>query len=99
MVSCASCSKKHGIRLQSLFQSTQRNWSRKAVGSFPGRLQNKVQKEVATFIEEMEAIGDVWTPDQVEDVYGDSTLEETLADRKGSLGTFFDIIVKVINRD
>ena len=49
------------------------------------------------FIEEMEAIGDDWTPEQVEDVYGDSTLEEALADRKSALGTFFNIIGKVIN--
>ena len=48
---------------------------------------------------EMEAIGDEWTPEQVEDVYGDSSLDEALADRKASLGTFFDIIEKVINRD
>lgn len=54
-------------------------------------------KDVAVFIEEMEAIGDDWTPEQVEDVYGDSTLEEALADRKSALGTFFDIIGKVIN--
>ena len=40
---------------------------------------------------------DDWTPEQVEDVYGDSTLEEALADRKSALGTFFDIIGKVIN--
>lgn len=57
------------------------------------------KKDVTTFIEEMEAIGDEWTPEQVEDVYGNSTLDETLADRKSSLGAFFDIIGKVINRD
>ena len=55
------------------------------------------KKDVAVFIEEMEAIGDDWTPEQVEDVYGDSTLEEALTDRKSALGTFFDIIGKVIN--
>lgn len=55
--------------------------------------------DIANFIEEMEEIGDKWTPEQVEDVYGDSTLEEALTDRKASLGTFFDIIRKVINKD
>ena len=35
----------------------------------------------------------------VEDVYGDSSLEEALDDRKATIGTFFDIIGKVINRD
>lgn len=57
------------------------------------------KKDVATFIEEMEAIGDEWTSEQVEDVYGDSSLDEAMAGRKASLGTFFDIIGKVINRD
>ena len=57
------------------------------------------KKDIAAFIEEMESIGDEWTPDQVEEVYGDFSLEEALADRKASLGTFFDIIGKVINRN
>ena len=57
------------------------------------------KKDVAAFIEEMESIGDEWTPGQVEDVYGDSSLDEALADRKTSLGIFFDNIGKVINRD
>ena len=56
------------------------------------------KSDVATFIEEMEEIGDVWTEEQVERVYGDSSLEEALADRKASIGTFFNIIGKVINR-
>ena len=55
--------------------------------------------EINTFIEEMESIGDEWTPEQVEDVYGSSTLEEALADRKSALNAFFDIIGKVINRN
>ena len=57
------------------------------------------KKDIATFIEEMESIGDEWTPEQVEDVYGDSSLEEALADRKASLGKLFEIIGKVINID
>lgn len=57
------------------------------------------KKDIDTFIEEMESIGDEWTPEQVENVYGDSTLKEALADRKSSVGTFFDIIRKVINND
>lgn len=55
------------------------------------------KKEIEIFIEEMESIGDMWTPEQVRDVYGNTSLSEALADRKGSLGTFFDIIDKVIN--
>ncbi|WP_268890089.1 hypothetical protein [Mogibacterium kristiansenii] len=34
------------------------------------------------FIEEMEEIGDVWEPEDVERVYGVSSLEEALEDRK-----------------
>lgn len=29
--------------------------------------------EINTFIETMEEIGDIWTPEQVEDVYGDKS--------------------------
>ena len=55
------------------------------------------KQEIREFIEIMEEIGDVWTEDQVEDVYGNMSLEEAVRDRKASLGTFFDIIDKVIN--
>ena len=47
----------------------------------------------------MESIGDEWTPEQVEAVYGNFTLEEAIEDRKSSINTFFDIIGTVINRD
>ena len=57
------------------------------------------KKDIDAFIEEMESIGDEWTPEQVKDVYGNSTLDDALADRKSSVGTFFDIIGKVINND
>ena len=57
------------------------------------------KKDIDTFIEEMESIGDEWTPEQVEDVYGDSTLKEALDDRKSSVNTFFNIIDKVVNDD
>ena len=55
------------------------------------------EKEIAEFIEEMETIGDVWTPEQVKDVYGDTSLDDALADRKASIGTFFDILGKAMN--
>lgn len=57
------------------------------------------RSDINIFIEEMEEIGDKWTPEQVEDVYGDDTLEKALKDRKSSLNTFFNIIENVINRD
>lgn len=56
------------------------------------------KRDVDAFIEEMESIDDVWTPEQVEAVYGNSTLTEALADRKASLGMYFDIWEKVLNR-
>ena len=55
------------------------------------------KKEIAEFIEEMEMIGDIWAPEQVKDVYGDVSLDEALADRKASIGTFFDILGKAMN--
>ena len=57
------------------------------------------KKDIDAFIKEMGSIGDEWTPEQVEDVYGNSTLEDALADRKSSVDTFFDIIRKVINNE
>ena len=55
------------------------------------------KQDIQTFIEEMESIGDIWTDSEVEDVYGDSTLQDALADRKASLGMFFDNIRKIIH--
>ena len=57
------------------------------------------KRDIDTFIEEMETIGDKWTPEQVEDVYGDFTLEEALDDRKSNVGILFGIWGKVLNRD
>ena len=53
--------------------------------------------EIATFIERMEDIGDVWTEEQVQDVYGDKTLQEALDDRQASINAFGDIVNTVIN--
>lgn len=55
------------------------------------------EPDITFFIEEMEEIGDHWTPEQVRDVYGRHTLEDALADRKSSIGILFDIIGKVLN--
>lgn len=56
------------------------------------------KSEINQFIEEMEEIGDVWEPEDVERVYGNDTLKDALDSRKADLGTFFDIIGKVLNR-
>ena len=55
-------------------------------------------KEINTFIETMEEFGDIWTVEQVKDVYGKKTLEEAIADRQSSHAKFADIIRTVINR-
>lgn len=54
--------------------------------------------EINTFIETMEEFGDIWTADQVEEVYGSSTLKEAIADHKSSHEKMADLIGKVINR-
>ena len=53
--------------------------------------------EINTFIETMEEFGDIWTADQVEEVYRNSTLKEAIADRKSSHEKMADLIGKVIN--
>lgn len=54
--------------------------------------------EINTFIEAMEEFGDIWTADQVEEVYGSSTLKEAIADRRSSHEKMADLIGKVIDR-
>lgn len=54
--------------------------------------------EIDTFIETMEEFNDVWTPEQVLEVYGDKTLEEALTDRKSAIFSLADIIGNVLNR-
>ncbi len=53
--------------------------------------------EINEFIEEMEDIGDVWTKEQVKDVYGDCSLEDALAERKSQVGMLFENIGRFIN--
>ena len=54
--------------------------------------------EINTFIETMEEFGDIWTADQVEEVYRNNTLDEAIADRRSSHEKMADLIGKVINR-
>lgn len=56
------------------------------------------KSEAEIFIDEMESIGDVWTVEQVMDVYGNVTLEMALKDRKASVVTFMNIISAVIQK-
>lgn len=52
--------------------------------------------EMDIFIEEMDHRGDHWEKEDVKRVYGDSTLEEALEDRKTSLDMFFDGFAKYL---
>ena len=56
------------------------------------------KREIREFIRLMAQIGDEWEEEDVERVYGHMSLQEALADRRASLGMFFDAIGRVINR-
>lgn len=56
------------------------------------------KSEALIFIEMFEYIGDIWTTEQVLDVYGDFSLEDAIADRKTSLSHLVDIAETVLNR-
>ena len=43
-------------------------------------------KEINNFIRETGKMGDIWTKEQVKDVYQNVSLEEALADRQRSYG-------------
>lgn len=54
------------------------------------------KSEMEFFIEEMSAIGDEWTLDQVEEVYGDKSLDEALEDRRSLVGMHLGNIASLI---
>ena len=56
------------------------------------------KSDIEIFIEEMEQVGDKWTHEEVERVYGKMSLERALADRKKAVTMYFDAIGKVVNR-
>ena len=57
---------------------------------------NKI--EIDTFIETTGEFGDVWTTEQVQDVYGDKSLDEALADRRASYEHMSNIIGNSIGK-
>lgn len=57
---------------------------------------NKI--EIDTFIETTGEFGDVWTVEQVQDVYGNKSLDEALADRRVSYEHMSNIIGNSINK-
>ena len=68
--------------------------------AFPKKENKKEERmkrsEIAEFIESMEKIGDSWTEEQVEDVYGDMSLKEALADMKRFVKCFFELLTQII---
>jgi len=57
------------------------------------------QKDVQNFIEVMKAIGEEWTPEDVQEKYGDLTIEEALAARKNGLNPFYEFVENVVMKD
>lgn len=51
--------------------------------------------EINYFIEEMGLIGDLWTEEQVENVYGNRSLEEALNERKAAVDMHLNNIFTV----
>ena len=55
------------------------------------------KKEINQFIEVMKAIREDWTPEQVEEKYGDcATLREAIDKRLGKINTFYDYVEEVV---
>lgn len=50
------------------------------------------ENEIDIFIEETDNMGDHWEREEVENVYGDKSLEDALDDRRGSLIKLAEIL-------
>ena len=46
------------------------------------------KQEINTFIETMEKIGEIWTPELVNDLFGSMSLENALKERQSHLEKF-----------
>lgn len=58
------------------------------------------RKEVSQFIEIMKAIREDWTPEKVEEEYGDcATLREAIDKRLGKINAFYDYVETVVRPD
>lgn len=55
------------------------------------------KEETRKFIDCMEKIGDIWTEEQVEYVYGTYELEEAFRERQFQIGQLFNSIEKTIH--
>ena len=54
--------------------------------------------EINEFIETMGEFGDEWTPEEVERVYGNTSLQDALDDRKSCVAKFAVGIDAIMNR-
>ena len=55
------------------------------------------RQEISHFIEIMKAIREDWTPEQVEEQYGDcATLREAIDKRLGKINAFYDYVEEVV---
>lgn len=58
------------------------------------------KSEIDHFIEIMKAIREDWTPEEVEEKYGDCvTLREALDRRLSKINTFYDFVEEVVKPD
>ena len=55
------------------------------------------KQEIKEFIEEMQSIGDIWTEEEAENIYGNYSLSDALTERKKIIGQFFNILSTTIS--
>lgn len=53
------------------------------------------KNEIWSFIEELGHLGDEWTEEQVNDVYGDWSYQDAVDDRKSDIAWFGNIVLEV----
>lgn len=56
------------------------------------------KQEINTFIETMEKIGDIWTPELVNDLFGSMPLEDALKERQSHLEKFVHTIFSFLKK-
>lgn len=57
------------------------------------------KEDVDIFIKAMKEIQEDWTPEQVEETFGDVTLKEAVEMRLSKINTFFDFVEEVVKPD
>lgn len=55
------------------------------------------KSEIGEFIEAMKKVGDLWTEEQVELVYGNVEKDEAILDRQAGLGRVSGMMWNIIN--